>query len=41
MRPLGPFQKPARTPPSNPVEQTIRPVAIGKKNWLFAGSERA
>jgi transposase len=26
---------------NNPVEQTIRPVAIGKKNWLFAGSERA
>lgn len=26
---------------NNPVEQTIRPVAIGKKNWLFTGSERA
>ncbi|TVM01544.1 MAG: IS66 family transposase, partial [Candidatus Brocadia sp. WS118] len=24
-----------------PVENTIRPIAIGKKNWLFAGSERA
>lgn len=26
---------------NNPVEQTIRPVAIGKKNWMFVGSERA
>lgn len=26
---------------NNPVENSIRPVAIGKKNWLFAGSERA
>ncbi len=26
---------------NNPVENTIRPIAIGKKNWLFAGSERA
>jgi transposase len=26
---------------NNPVENAIRPVAIGKKNWLFAGSERA
>lgn len=25
---------------NNPVENCIRPVAIGKKNWLFAGSER-
>ena len=24
-----------------PVENTIRPIAIGKKNWMFAGSERA
>jgi transposase len=23
------------------VENAIRPIAIGKKNWLFAGSERA
>jgi len=23
------------------VENTIRPIALGKKNWLFAGSERA
>jgi transposase len=23
------------------VENTIRPIAIGKKNWLFTGSERA
>lgn len=26
---------------NNPVENDIRPVAIGKKNWLFVGSERA
>jgi transposase len=25
---------------NSPVENTIRPIAIGKKNWLFAGSER-
>jgi transposase len=26
---------------NNPVENIIRPVAVGKKNWLFTGSERA
>jgi transposase len=26
---------------NNPVENDIRPIAIGKKNWLFTGSERA
>jgi len=26
---------------NNPVENTIRPIALGKKNWLFAGSGRA
>lgn len=26
---------------NNLVENTIRPIAIGKKNWLFTGSERA
>ncbi len=26
---------------NNPVERSIRPVAIGKKNWLFVGSERS
>jgi transposase len=26
---------------NNPVENVIRPIAIGKKNWLFTGSERA
>ena len=26
---------------NNPVENDIRPIALGKKNWLFAGSERA
>ena len=25
---------------NNPVENSIRPIAIGKKNWLFTGSER-
>jgi hypothetical protein len=24
---------------NNPVENTIRPIAVGKKNLLFAGSE--
>lgn len=31
----------ARPIDNNPVENTIRPIAIGRKNWLFAGSERA
>jgi hypothetical protein len=26
---------------NNPVENSIRPIALGKKNWLFTGSERA
>ncbi len=26
---------------NNSVENCIRPIALGKKNWLFAGSERA
>jgi transposase len=26
---------------NNPIENSIRPIASGKKNWLFAGSERA
>jgi len=25
---------------NNPIENTIRPIALGKKNWSFAGSER-
>jgi transposase len=25
---------------NNPAEQAIRPVAVGRKNWLFMGSER-
>jgi transposase len=25
-------------PDNNPVERSIRPVAVGRKNWLFAGS---
>lgn len=24
---------------NNPVERTIRPLALGRKNWLFAGSD--
>ena len=26
---------------NNPVENAIRPIALGRKNWLFAGSEQA
>ena len=26
---------------NNPIENAIRPIVIGKKNWLFTGSERA
>ena len=26
---------------NNPAENVIRPIVIGRKNWLFAGSERA
>ncbi len=26
---------------NSPVENDIRPIALGKKNWLFTGSERA
>lgn len=26
---------------NNPVENAIRPIALGRKNWLFAGSEAA
>jgi hypothetical protein len=26
---------------NNPVENVIRPIALGRKNWLFTGSERA
>ncbi len=26
---------------NNPIENAIRPICIGKKNWLFTGSERA
>jgi hypothetical protein len=26
---------------NNPVENAIRPISVGKKNWLFTGSERA
>ena len=26
---------------NNPAENSVRPIVLGKKNWLFAGSERA
>jgi len=26
---------------NNPIENAIRPIALGKKNWMFAGSEAA
>lgn len=26
---------------NNPIENAIRPIALGRKNWLFAGSEQA
>ncbi|TCS97595.1 transposase domain-containing protein, partial [Pseudofulvimonas gallinarii] len=26
---------------NNAAENAIRPVALGRKNWLFAGSEQA
>ena len=26
---------------NNPVENIFRPIAIGKKNWMFVGSEHA
>jgi len=38
---LGEFVGDGRLPiDNNAVERAIRPVAIGRKNWLFAGSER-
>ena len=33
-------EDPRRPLDNNPAEQTIRPVALGRKNWLFMGSER-
>jgi hypothetical protein len=26
---------------NNPTENCIRPIAVGRRNWLFTGSERA
>ncbi len=26
---------------NNPAEDAIRPIALGQRNWLFTGSERA
>lgn len=31
----------ASLPHNNPVERSIRPIAVGRKNWLFAGSKAA
>ena len=33
------LDNPALPLDNNPVEQMIRPVALGRKNWLFVGSE--
>ena len=33
-------EDPVRPIDNNPAEQVIRPVALGRKNWLFVGSER-
>lgn len=32
---------PAHPIDNNPIENAIRPIALGRKNWLFAGSEMA
>ena len=38
---LNEYTKDGRLPiDNNPVEQMIRPVALGRNNWLFFGSER-
>ena len=35
------YAKDGRLPiDNNPAEQMIRPIAIGRNNWLFFGSER-
>ncbi len=26
---------------NNPIENAIRPIAVGRKSWLFAGSDTA
>ena len=26
---------------NNPIENAIRPIALGRKNWMFVGAERA
>lgn len=26
---------------NNPIENAIRPICLGRRNWLFVGSERA
>ncbi len=39
--PLSRFLEDARIPlDNNSCERAIRPIAIGRRNWLFAGSER-
>ena len=35
------IDNPALPIDNNPVERSIRPVAVGRKNWLFAGSKAA
>jgi hypothetical protein len=39
---LSRYAKDGRLPiDNNPVENVIRPIALGSKNWLFTGSESA
>ncbi len=38
-RPIDDQRKSPRD--NNPIENAIRPIALGRKNWLFPGSERA
>ena len=33
------WQQPLTRSVNNPAERAIRPVAVGRKNWLFAGSD--
>lgn len=38
---LTPYAENGRLPiDNNPAEQMIRPIAVGRNNWLFIGSER-
>jgi hypothetical protein len=41
-RALGRYAATGHRPSDNhPAENVIRPIALGKKNWLFTGAERA